>query len=50
MFEDKILTSYQFAKIESDVIDMIYDYWDLALKDPFPNENTLLDNVFFGNK
>ena len=50
MFEDKILTSSQFAKIESEVIDKINNYWDLALKDPFPNENELLDNVFFGNK
>ena len=46
IIKDKILTVSKLSEIESEVIDKINNYWDLSLKDPFPDEKNLLDNVF----
>ena len=50
IIKDKISTLSKLSQIESEVIDDINNCWNLSLKDPFPNESSLLDNVFFGNK
>ena len=44
MFEK--INKFRICKNRISSHNKINDYWNLALKDPFPNENALLDNVF----
>ena len=50
MIKENFLTASKLSEIESEVTDMINTCWNISINDPYPDENSLLDNVFFGNK
>ena len=50
IIKENFFTANKLSEIESEVTDKINSCWNLSIKDPFPDENSLLDNVFFEKK
>ena len=50
IIKENFFTANKLSEIESEVTDKINSCWNLSIKDPLPDENSLLDNVFFEKK
>ena len=50
IIKENFFTANKLSEIESEVTDKINSCWNLSIKDPYPDENSLLDNVFFEKK
>ena len=50
LIKENIFFESELKEIQSEIISEIKIAWNLALNDPFPEENTLLKNVYFEEK
>ena len=46
MAESNQLTERDFTELSSEILELIENSWDRALKDPFPESKELLSRVY----
>ena len=47
LIEQNILNESKILQIKSDIKNSVNKEWDLALQDPIPDKNSVMDNVYF---
>ena len=46
MIENKIWSNEEHYDLEKEIRQMVNKYWEIALKDPFPEKKSLIEDVY----
>ena len=46
LFRSKIWSTQEHFELEREIGKMVDKYWEIALKDPFPEKQSLIEDVY----